>query len=46
MVELLLKAGAKMNCEYNIYVSKPTLNLVYIFIKLIANPGVFGYYRM
>ena len=46
VVELLLKAGAKANCVYSIYVSKLTLSLVYTFVKLIANPSVFGCYRM
>ena len=46
VVELLLKAGAKVNSEYSIYVSKLTLSLVYTFVKLIANPSVFGCYRV
>ena len=46
VVKLLLKAGAKANCEYSVYVSKLTLSLVYTSIKSIANPSVFGCYRM
>jgi len=42
MVKLLLKARARVNCEYSVYVSKLALNLVYAFVELIANPGVFG----
>ena len=46
VVELLLKAGAKANYEYSVHVSKLALSLVYAFVELIANPGVFGCYRM
>ena len=46
VVELLLKAGAKANCEYRAYVSKLALSLGYTFIKLIANFGVSGCYRV
>ena len=46
VVELLLKAGAKANCEYSVYVSKLALSLVYTFVKLIANFSVSGCYRM
>ena len=46
VVKLLLKAGVRVNCEYGVCVSKLALNLVYAFVELIANPGVFGCYRM
>ena len=46
VVELLLKAGAKANYEYSIYVSKLALSLIYTSIKLIANPSVFDCYRV
>ena len=46
VVELLLKAGAKANCEYSVHVSKLALSLVHAFVELIANPGVFGCYRL
>ena len=46
VVEQLLKAGAKANCEYSISVSKLAVSLVYAFVELIANPGVFGCYSV
>jgi ankyrin repeat protein len=46
IVKLLLKAGAKANCEYSVRVSKLALSLVYTSVKLIANPSVFGCYRV
>ena len=46
VVELLLKAGAKANYEYSVYVSKLALSLIYTSVKLIANWGVSGCYRV
>ena len=48
MVELLLKAGAKVDYEYTVHVSKSAPSLVHAFVKsiAIANPGVSGCYRM
>ena len=44
VVELLLKAGAKVDYEYT--VSKSAPSLVHIFVESIANPGVPGCYSM
>ena len=46
VVELLLKAGAKVDYEYIVDVSKPALSLVYFSVESIANPGVSGWYSM
>ena len=46
VVELLLKAGAKVDYEYTVDVSKSTPSLVHASVELIANPGVSGCYRM
>ena len=46
MVELLLKAGAKVDYEYTIDVSKSAPSLVYAFIESIANPSVSGCYSL
>ena len=46
MVELLLKAGAKVDYEYTVYVSKSALSLVHPSVESIANPGVSGCYRL
>ena len=46
VVELLLKARAKVDYEYTVYVSKSAPSLVHAFAESIANPGVSGCYRM
>lgn len=46
MAELLLKAGAKVNYEYGVGVSKSAPSLVHSSVKSIANPSVSGCYRM
>ena len=46
VVELLLKAGAKVDYEYTVNVSKSTPSLVYTSVELIANPGVSGCYSL
>jgi ankyrin repeat protein len=46
VVRLLLNAGAKVHCEYSIYVSKSAPSLVDISIKSIANAYIFYRYRM
>jgi hypothetical protein len=46
VVKLLLNAGAKVHCEYRVYVSKPTLSLVYRSVKSIADAGIFHRYRV
>ena len=46
VVELLLKAGAKVDYEYTVYVSKSASSLVHVFVELIANPGVSGCYSV
>ena len=46
VVELLLKAGAKVDYEYTVYVSKSASSLVYASVESMANPGVSGCYRM
>ena len=42
VVELLLKAGAKVDYKYTVDVSKSTPSLVHASVKLIANPDIFG----
>ena len=46
VVELLLKAGAKVDYEYAVCVSKFAPSLVHASVESIANPGVSGCYRM
>ena len=46
VVELLLKARAKVDYEYTIYVSKSAPSLVHASVKSIADPSVSGCYRM
>jgi ankyrin repeat protein len=45
-IKLLLEARAKVKYKYTIKVSQSVLSLVHASIKLIANPGVSGCYRM
>jgi ABC-type oligopeptide transport system ATPase subunit len=46
VAKLLLNAGADVNFEYEIYVSKPTSSPVHAVAVMIANPGISGGYRM
>ena len=46
MVKLLLEAGAKVDYEYIVDVSKPVPSLVYTSVKLIADPDVSGCYSL
>ena len=46
IVELLLKAGVKVNYKYSINVSKSALSLIYVSFKSIANPNIFSFYSL
>lgn len=46
MAELLLKAGAKVDYEYGVDVSKSAPSLVHASVKSIANPSVSGCYSL
>ena len=46
VIKLLLKAKVKVDYEYTVNVNKSTLNLVYFFIKSIANPNISSWYSV
>ena len=46
MVELLLKAGAKVDYKYTVDVSKSAPSLVHASVELITNSSAFGYYSV
>ena len=46
MVELLLKAGAKVDYEYTVDVSKSAPSLVYASVESITNSSVSGCYSL